>query len=216
MSTIAERARIEAEEAEAEFPDDETAEAEEEENDETAPDPEPEPAGEPSSFQTVNDLDKKLASESKRHENALAKLYGEDWDKRLMCPLCEAEGFMLPWPAGTMPDEQVEAVKALAGVDGQADLRQATTMQRCETCDGWGEVLSGAQKEQTRAVGCPSCQGYGYVPTAPPPIAIPNYTQPPAAPMPQPSYPENAGPADAWGRPAGHAHYGIDPKYVVA
>ena len=113
MSSIVERANAEADAAELENPDSE--EAAEAAEDEAAAAPEPEPEPEPSSHAVVEDYEKKMKSEATRHENALAKLHPDTWDKFTMCPLCIGEGFLEPIAPGNQPDELWEAIKVMAG-----------------------------------------------------------------------------------------------------
>jgi Zn ribbon nucleic-acid-binding protein len=214
MSTIAERIEAEAAAAEAEFPepDEELAEAEEHEAEpEPEPDPEPEP---PSSVTTDSDLDKRLTSEASRHEKALAKAYGDQWDARIMCPLCEAEGFLLPWQENTMPPEQYEAVKILAGDTGTPDYVPNPNWYACPTCNGYGDILTGSKRQGAELDQCPDCGGKGYrrkdFDAAQPQWAGP---PPPVVPI-SPQVATQSGAPDTWGRDPGHPHYGIDPRYA--
>lgn len=229
MSTIVERANAEADEAEAENPDAEPAEPIE--GDEPEPGTEPEPEPEPSSLAVVTDLDKKLTAETKRHENALAKLHPDDWDQFTMCPLCIADGFLRPIAPGELPDQLWEAITVLAGRMETGELRSAPYAEVCETCGGYGEVLTGARNEANVKLPCRNCAGYGWLDTGqpqtpgqivlnakkvppPPPalVAVPGYAQPPSEPYPDSTLdftPFVGGANDPYGRPAGHPRWGM-------
>ena len=155
-----------------------------------------------------------LDREARRHEKALEKAYGPEWDSRVMCPLCEAEGFLTGWQAGAMPDEQWNAVYALAGQYKPPELIEDSSYQRCEHCDGWGETLSGAQRDDKRTKLCDVCSGNGYVARPPqlPKIDMAQWSTPAPA-QPAPTFNMNGTP-DRWGRPEGHPHYGMDPALV--
>lgn len=218
MSRATEIAEREADEAEREHLADDEIEAEQEA--EVEPETEPdaadtgESAPEPSSATVTSDLDKRLTAESKRHTTALEKAYGQLWPDRFPCPLCETEGFLTPWPEGSMPDDQAEAVAALAGTLTGPELKADPRSIRCEACDGWGDVSTGARREVNATAPCPACSGKGYQNEADRVSATFANGQPPTlAYVPPPAFPVT-GELDQWNRPAGHPHFGIDPVYV--
>lgn len=161
---------------------------------------------------------KKLEGENARHERALEKVYGPEWEHRLMCPLCTGEGFMTPLPAGAMPPELWDAVTALAGqVQGQ-DLQADQDYVVCDNCGGYGNTKIADSKLEGLAKQCDRCLGTGYVKTT----AVTNVVQiptvpqiPSTPPLPAPVSYGAPGPNDAWDRPTGHPHYGIPPAAVT-
>jgi hypothetical protein len=131
-----------------------------------------------------------------------------------MCPLCESEGFLAPWPEHAMPEEQWMACQAYAGQAGTPEYVASTQFYRCDTCDGWGEVSTGARKETTSHIGCPTCSGYGYRNRQEvSPIPATYHNLPPIPPAPQIAV-APIQPVDRWGRPPGHPDYDIDPAYA--
>jgi pyruvate/2-oxoglutarate dehydrogenase complex dihydrolipoamide acyltransferase (E2) component len=212
MSTLAETARQEGDDAEA-------AEEEETPTEPTEPtEPEPEPApAEPASQMTEQEAER----EFKRLEKA-AQTY---LDKALpiaeklgmpvkQCPLCTFPGLAIPRAEHEVTSDVEAAVLALIGKSAPPELKTAPDYERCPQCDGWGEVLTGAQKEISRAAPCNRCGGKGYMN-----VIAPNVTQAPNGTPPYPGAdlaftPLPQGVKDAWGRPAGHVHWGIDPASV--
>ncbi len=196
-------------EPEPEITEEDAAEPE----DETAPGQEPAPRQTVVSTQTLlAERDKKLTQETKRHENALTKIYGDDWSDLAPCPLCLTDGYVIPAPPGAMPPEQWEAIEMAAGQESDTVFLPAEFSERCDKCDGRGEVLTGAQTEHGRLTACRKCNGSGWVDKVLPLAAVPQWT-PQQPPMPPP---ENLSldwtrPRDGFGRPEGHPRFGIDP-----
>lgn len=199
------------------------------------PDPEPEPkeAPEPgdkpetdappeelgpSDEQRQRMIDKGLERENKRHERALSALYGDEWDSLVTCPLCVGDGFFHPWQPGELPEEQLQAIDALSGRHAPPEYIEDTDYEKCDHCDGHGHTITGSQNPEHITKLCDKCAGNGYVKKSPSlvvplpaPAPIPGVVP---ATEPVPNY-GATGPDDAWGRPAGHAHYGLDPRYVT-
>lgn len=221
------------------------AEAEEEGTEETPlegdlPEPEEGSEGEPEAAApsfgaAMQEREKKLKSEDTRHENALKKIHGDEWVDFAMCPLCIAQGYLVPIPPGQQPDELWGAITALSGRIAQDALRHPDELVVCERCDGWGSVLSGAKNEHNATIPCGICEARGYfnlndathraklgIPA--PPIEVPALAPVMAWPTPTPAEPiqtiappagwnESGKPgADAYGRWPGHPRYGIDPS----
>lgn len=229
MSAATEIAEREAAAAEAENPDAEPAEPIEGDPD-PEPEPEPDPT-EPSSQTVVEDYEKKMKSEATRHENALAKLHPDTWDKFAMCPLCIGEGFLEPIKPGEQPEELWEAITVMAGRFSTNELESAPFAEVCETCKGKGMVLTGAQNETNYALPCRTCAGYGWLDVGPfapgvqlppnrkqaPPqpvtlAAVPQYPNAPVEPYPDSAIefvPFAGGVNDPYGRPAGHPRWGM-------
>jgi hypothetical protein len=194
----------------------------------------PEQAPAASSLADLQAMDKALTSEGKRHENALAKIYSESWEDYLMCPACLGEGFLLPVPPGSMPDEIWLALQSITGHMPTDELAHPANLVRCGRCNGRGEVATGAENDHNRSIPCALCESRGYfdldnalhaaklgiapeIAHAAPP-ALPFFHTPEA---PAPAADTNTPPAgweaagrpnaDQWGRWPGHTRYGIDP-----
>lgn len=234
MSTVAETARREAEEAERDDEANEAAIAEGETPAEPEPDdptPEPEPPAEPVDLEKRN---KALSGEATRHENALKKAYGDDFERRAFCPCCLGEGFLEPWAAGAMPDEVWEAVKALSGKLESGEYEHPAELVTCDRCQGFGQVATGARNEHTAVIPCALCESRGYFDMtnpvhraklglpAPqsevPQVVFPTYHAPEPVNgtaeklMPPDGWHAAGSPgADTWGRWPGHPRFGIDP-----
>jgi hypothetical protein len=212
MSDVAEMAREEAERAELE--PDELEQAEEAEQE-----PEPEPEPEPEQPQGLTEQE--AEREFKRLESA-----AQTYLKKAMpiterlgmpvqaCPLCTFPGLAIPRQAHEVTSDVEGAVLALIGKNATPDFKASPQYERCQECDGWGDVLTGAQKDISRTAMCITCGGKGFrqvIQVAAP--AAPNgHSSFPGAdvsftPLPQ-------GIPDAWGRPAGHPHWGSDPAKI--
>src|SRR5258706_10745847 len=99
-------ATAEVEQPEVEQP--ETPEPDEPEitEDDAAEQPEGEPGEQepeqrqrvPSSVTVIEKRDKALAAETKRHETALRKAYGDDFETMAPCPLCLTDGWVIAAP----------------------------------------------------------------------------------------------------------------------
>lgn len=163
-------------------------------------------------------IDKGLEKEHARHERALKALYGELWEERVMCPLCIGEGFLMPWQPGELPPEQIEAIDALSGRFASPTYVEDTDYTMCDHCAGQGHTLTGSKNPEHITKLCDKCVGNGFVKATPQFVLVP--------PIPLPGSPDalNAqapvsygapGVPDAWGRPVGHVHYGIEPQFVT-
>lgn len=135
MSTLTEKARDEAEQAEVENPDSEEAA----EDEETPPEPEPEPAGDPSE-PTDRQL-KSLDSEQRRHEERVRAIMGSFVEGFVACATCAGVGMV---PQGPAPKTHED-------------------FRACEICNGFGEVLTGSRNPQHVSTSCPRCGGRGYL-----------------------------------------------------
>jgi len=141
MSRFPELAAEEAARAEAEEPDEDEAAEEEEAEPESPPEPPAEPTQAPEA------LLRKFESENARHEKALGKIMGEDFEAFEPCAACGAIGFAIPQPP---PDFKVHALTF-----------------ECQECDGLGQLVSGSKVEAFALLTCPTCQGKGYREKAP-------------------------------------------------
>lgn len=201
------------------------------------PELEPEPEEEarmPSSATIDAEQDKALTAETKRHENALKKAYGDSFDRRVRCIPCDGEGFFEP------SAEYVATIIAMADEVRAAQGETAAIyphpeeLMLCTRCDGWGNVSTGARNEHTAVIPCSACESRGYFDTnnvahraklgiAPelvvaPVVQFPVFHQPEQAavieaPLSPPAGWVGSGRigADSWGRWPGHPRHGIDP-----
>lgn len=147
----------------------------------------------------------------------LAGILGEDY-VAAQCVLCTGLGFMpeLP-PLGTeftlVPGEDGAELEFRAPRE-EPPYEKAPDKDECPECAGYGMVLTGAKAEHGRVAPCSKCAGNGWVLVARDmPTPEPAYF--PALP-PTPS--ENAAAVglanDAWGRAAGHPHWGVPPASI--
>lgn len=217
MSRATELAAAEAEAAEIENPDAEEPEPiQPDEPDAEEEEVEEEERGEPSSLTSVQNIDRALNAEQKRHAKALEKAFGEQWAAFDQCPLCQVDGYVMQYQPGEVGPEQRAAILQVMGEGGAPDLGQHPSEVRCPVCDGWGEMLNGSRRPEQATSACQRCMGTGHldrsqlVQEAPAPAApVYPWSEPAAAPA-QPPF------GDQWGRPTGHPDYGIDPSQIVA
>ena len=205
-------------ETETETEPEEDEEGEPEEDEEGEPEPVAAEA-DPDEVQRLLAIEKALERENKRHEKSLSTLYAEQWEHYVMCPLCIGEGFLRPWPVGELPGEQLDAMDVLSGRFTPPEYVEDADYQRCDHCDGWGKTITGAQDPGHLTKLCDKCSGNGFKARSPSFVVVPPTPLPgaPDAMNAQPAVNYGAsGPADAWGRPAGHVHYGIEPQFVTA
>lgn len=191
-------------------------EGEPEQEDEPEPEPQPEPGEDEARHRMI---DKALEKEHKRHERTLSALYAEEWESRVMCPLCIGEGFVLPYRPGELPAEQLDAMDALSGRYSPPEYVEDSDYEGCSHCDGQGHTITGSKNPEHVTKLCDKCSGNGFVrkapsyaPVTPIHAQVPETPQAPQAPV---SYGATGNP-DQWGRPPGHVHYGIEPQFVTA
>lgn len=96
-----------------------------------------------------------------------------------VCPFCDGYG-------AVDPDAILKALPAI--VEKVAPFPQSPTYERCDECDGWGRVLTGARLESPGIQPCPKCDGNGYLDkrstnaATPPPSPSPEQPAPPPPP----------------------------------
>lgn len=217
MSRATEIAEAEALAAEAENPDaepepepiqpDEPAE-EEIEEEETPP--------EPSSLAQVQAMDKALEAESKRHAKAIAKALGENFADFDLCPLCQVDGYAVPYQPGEIGPEQRDAILTVMGEAGNQALGEHPTEVRCPQCDGWGEMRNGSRRAEQATSACQRCMGTGHVDKTTIVSNVHELPAPPRYPWDEQPEPVVAPNTDRWGRPANHPDFGLDPAGIVA
>jgi hypothetical protein len=215
MSTIAERARAEADEAERENPDDETPEVIEPDEDEQAEEAESEPEP-PSTEAQIKAQEKALNAESKRHATALAKALGDQWADFAMCPLCQVDGYTIPYQPGEVGPEQREAVAIVLGESGTERLKKHPSKVRCPACDGWGALDTDSRKPEYKEDACLTCNGSGTVDQSMLDSQAANRERDSRVAPVTNLYDPGTVNFDPWGRPPGHPHWGQNPAEVGA
>lgn len=237
MSRVTEMAAMEAAEAEAADPDEdaEVEDAEQAERDaerEREADQIEEADRELPSDAVMEQIGRQLDREGDRHFKAVAKIMGDQFGDLVPCPLCITPGFVTVEPVRDFDPMQRQAVLLTMGEFAPPELKDHPILYRCPTCDGWGELITGARKETTRTDGCPDCNGYGYrnrdqeqalatVTQLPTQAGGPPIVYPPASPAPGTAAGQvtqggytfaivSGGAPDPHGRLAGHPLWGQD------
>jgi hypothetical protein len=211
--------------AEAEAPEpDEEEEAVEAEEDEPEEPEEPEREAESAEPPEQPALTAIGPDEIRKAENAISAqrkklggILGDDYVAH-DCLVCSGLGFVpeLP-PAGVMfvAVESEDGMTLLAQEpEPQRNLVEAKDKTGCDWCAGEGFVLSGSKNPNAAVVPCSKCSGNGWVmvpveQSSPPVAAAVTTGETPAS----PANTEGLG-HDAWGRPAGHQHWGVPPAMI--
>lgn len=134
------------------------------------------------------------------------------------CPLCSALGFLpeLPPVGTTLLVNEGEAGVEFLAMPPQAtpDYIAAKDKGPCDWCNAEGLVTTGSRNPNAAVMPCSKCNGNGWVMIAvpEPAPAAPTYVPAPT-PNGAPVYQQTLGP-DAWGRPEGHAHWGVPPANI--
>lgn len=71
-----------------------------------------------------------------------------------VCPFCDGYG-------ACDADAILRALPSI--IEKVAPFPQSSVFERCEECDGWGSVLTGARRGEPGIQPCPKCDGNGYV-----------------------------------------------------
>jgi hypothetical protein len=143
MPSIAERARLEAEAAEAEENDDQPTEEHETEHDgEPVVEPAPHPGDglEEPSDQMIAEL-RAACDEHVDHVHAIMGPFVESF---VTCETCNGLG--IAYPAPTLPKYET-----------------APGVATCSVCAGLGELETGSKRQGYELVGCTNCSGKGWV-----------------------------------------------------
>src|SRR5581483_8660087 len=165
--SIAELAAREAEAAELEYPDEQDPDAEPDELEpepdtgpEPDPDGEPDPAPEPPSDVAAERALDAIGKAADAYTKKVAKIQAATPLELVECPLCPIPGYVqVPRPP-EMPEHVLLAVESyLAGPE--PGMRQHPALERCDTCDGWGNMTTGARAGMIQQP-CPDCNGQGY------------------------------------------------------
>jgi hypothetical protein len=210
MSTIAERARAEADEAERENPDAEPVEPIEPDEEEQDAEEET-PAEPPSSLAEVQRQERALNAEQKRHANALQKALGEQWAQFEQCPLCQVDGYAIPYQPGEVGPEQRDAVMFVLGEGGPGHGKVHQSKVRCPSCDGYGQLYTGSRLPQTEYDACLTCNGTGTVEKSILENQAAQRERDQYTPPPPPAFDYGTPNTDKWGRVFGQQHFGEDP-----
>lgn len=194
MSTLTEKARLEAERAEADehAGDDDGAtvtppDGDDAAGDDAAGDDELEPGagdderepGEPDDGDGPGSeaFEQGLEAEQARHELAIATLFGPLFADLEVCEQCGGIGH-----------------KPIASP------RTNERFKQCDTCNGFGAVLTGSRAEQHVTAQCPRCGGRGYL------------ERTAAAPVQQPPADGAEQPVEEWGTPSWMGDPSIAPS----
>lgn len=103
----------------------------------------------------------------KTYSNAVGRIYEEEANDYLPCPLCSDSpaGFVHPQSVGKFPDEVVGAVMMILGQTSASSVNKDPYSTVCDTCDGWGVVATGSRVPNQEVRNCLDCRGIGYLPT---------------------------------------------------
>lgn len=103
----------------------------------------------------------KLDRENERHAARVGDILAEDAQDLLQCPLCSPfiAGFLLNAP---IADEPKAATLSFLGILDASELPQADYLEKCETCEGRGEIRTGSTRPGYDVANCKRCEGTGY------------------------------------------------------
>jgi hypothetical protein len=137
VSKVTELAQDEAARAEAESPEPEPTP----ETETPAAEPAEEPGeGEGEQPGSEDDEIKAFKAEYRRHENALRKIMGEDFEVLEQCNACAGMGYAPP-----------------------VEIQAHHAYRACDTCNGFGVVRTGARNPEHEVTSCPRCGGLGFL-----------------------------------------------------
>ena len=180
------------------------------------PDEPDEGSSAPSTEATLEALDRRATQLSRRggnYRDAVIEYLQETQQPLVQCGFCltDLPGFF-PSPAvQPFTPDQLSFARAVLGQPDEPPLIQANDAKMCPACDGWGQVLTGAKRNDQKTRKCLTCNGLGWegrgAGEAAPTNGAANLTivQPEQAP---PDVPDR----DPWGRPAGHPGFNQLPS----
>lgn len=182
---------------------------------EPEPEPEPQPAPPAHGEAWWEKAWERSTAEDKRHADRVGAIFEEESQEFMQCPMC------LAGPAGWLvsshfTDEQLGLIHAVLGIESPDEYEPMEGAALCDKCKGKGKVRTPSLVEAEKIKPCMACNGIGWNYVAGPGL--------PTAPLVAPPLPTNGAEAtteeinypDAWGRPAGHPHYGKLPSEVGA
>lgn len=215
--TIREVANREADEAERDEDDaqaDDAPTVDPTENDEALEEAEREEVPEPPSDAVIEKTYRAIRTKAENYTKAQSALLAETGIPWEQCPTCQVAGFVAPFDPNDADDWSRKQITDAYFGGTEPEYKPAPHSDMCATCDGEGQVLSGAKRRESRLIACPDCSGLGYrvKATPPPPPAPTTYAQPGVTP-PGVAPAELQAP-DLWQRPYGHPHYGQPPALV--
>jgi hypothetical protein len=187
---------------------------------EPAPEPEPEPPAEPEPEPELAVTPEALAKAEKQitaHRRKLSEILPSDMIAA-DCLLCAGLGAIpeVP-PIGTVfsvLEQNGQVVFMVQPPVDEPDYKAATDKETCAECDGWGQVLTGSKTAGGKLWQCARCGGSGFIVKGQPGPAPTYFPEQPAVPNAAPMPEATVGVPDAWGRPAGHPHWGVSPANV--
>lgn len=151
------------------------------------------------------------------HRKKLGEILGAEYVAH-QCLLCAGVGSVsdLP-PVGTefaIFEQEGEVIFLVKPPTDEPAYRVAPDKEECPECAGLGMVLTGAKTEHGRVAPCGKCAGNGWIvkprDAGPEPVGV--------GVLPVPPLTEQAASLglanDAWGRPAGHQHWGVPPAQI--
>jgi hypothetical protein len=219
MATLQEMVEEEATRAEAEPEDeDEDADAGERADESEEAEEAEEAEAEPEALAVIGEAEIRKAERARdAQRKRLAGILGEGYVSH-ECLFCSGLGFTPePPPVGTsflIVESEGGLAFAVTPPTPDIPLLQAPDKAMCLECDGYGEVLSGSKASHGLVTPCSKCMGNGWVMIPrdlPPPISgLPG----PVVLPPGPVAVAISGGEDAWGRPAGHQHWGVPPAMI--
>ena len=181
------------------------------------PEPEPEPT-EPEAL-TEKEIGKRidaLEREKERHAKRVSEILQEEALDLVVCEACEVAIPGFHYPAAMYPaDSSQRALYELLGGGAEAQFMHPSLYVICETCNGHGQVLTGARNDLNRLKACPDCGTAGYHDRnaqRPNVVALPQ-PQPPGQPSEQPQ-PQTVD-VDFLQRPRGHPNFGLMTTYMT-
>ena len=104
----------------------------------------------------------------KSYTASVGRIYEEDANAYLPCPLCsdEPSGFLNPADFGKYPEEIVQVVLGVLGSTSASEVPDDPYSNVCATCGGWGVVRTGSKVPNQETRTCLDCTGRGYIPRA--------------------------------------------------